>query len=777
MMWASSVFFEYERIKILFSNIYSLSKINLFRCCFGSHVRGCVFMGSFALWCVLSCITLLGYELIESGIKPIYAQTVSTSTKNAKASQKSTTGDKTKKDNGSAIKNQAETNKNQSKNKNQASTKTNQGTRTAPSSKRIVGKEKALANDRVAVQKRSSTHKGAIGLSETFSADTGPQGTLRLSLFAGGFQSDSFLVPKEEDTFSITYLALAYTPIPMLEVYANTRAMSHFNRLNTPNTLQSQGDLNVGVKGSKFWHTVGAGMALDTQFYSGIGGGFNLSATNVNVHALFTVDLLKHNKNPIPFRFLLDIQYTFENSEALFANLPEEPNLIQEWGFQSARYDRLTLHFGLEAPTEYVSIFTEYHIGTPFLVEMTRLGRYANVLAFESVPHSINLGARSFVKEHIALEFSTHFGLSDQPTTGVPATPPWMIWAGLTYILDPRPEVIEREIKIPPPPPKKVKPVPLGTLLTLTVLDKSTKKPIENAQVTYIGQSQSTQHTNAKGKVTGYRFPATRMSLRIQAEGYQTRTVKVSIPKNKPQLSARLSLKPGGESGQAKVQIQLAAEVIEARKQKPFALALYGPKSFKSTLLDQGYQQKVPPGEYVLTLSNDGVAVYYTVIVLGAGGVSQKTIKLSDLNGQKAGQSSQDKTFHKKKNRWAGYDLKRKKLYARRSIQFKGDSARLTSSSRKVVKGIAELVGKEARIKKIKVYVYTHSIGSSKKDKRLGVQRGTSIKQVLKNEGVDPARISIISYGSSRNTESNFTKRGREKNQKVRFGIQVRKPL
>ena len=73
--------------------------------------------------------------------------------------------------------------------------------------------------------------------------------------------------------------------------------------------------------------------------------------------------------------------------------------------------------------------------------------------------------------------------------------------------------------------------------------------------------------------------------------------------------------------------------------------------------------------------------------------------------------------------------------------------------------------------------MYTHAVGNARQDKRLGQQRGLSIKSLLKAEGLDPAKIKIISYGSSKNKASNFTKRGRQKNQKVRFSIKVKKSL
>ena len=229
-----------------------------------------------------------------------------------------------------------------------------------------LGAERRLPNDRVPVLRRAMTRDGATGLYRVYSADPGPQGTLRIGMKLSGFSSSEFLVEGIEDRFSRGDLSIAYTPLDQLEVFINTRSLSYNNALGSPSYIQGQGDLKAGVKVGHFWGIFGAGLSLSAQLVSDPKeSGWLGEATNYEVRALLTTDLMRRAQ-AIPFRFLLDVQFTKENTEALTSSLGEEPSLVQEWGYQSARYDRLMINLGMEVPTQYVSPFVEYHIGTPF---------------------------------------------------------------------------------------------------------------------------------------------------------------------------------------------------------------------------------------------------------------------------------------------------------------------------------------------------------------------------------------------------------------------------
>ena len=648
-------------------------------------------------------------------------------------------------------------------------------------SKIAIGDERRLPDDRVPVNRRAMTRDGATGLAQVYSADTGPQGTIRLGLQISGFSSSEFLVSGVEDRFTRGDLSIAYTPIELIEVYLNTRSMSYVNPLGTPSYVQGQGDLKLGAKVGQFWGSLGAGLSLNTQFVSDPNeSGWLIDATNFEARGLFTVDLTRRAQ-AIPFRFLLDIQFTKENTEALTAGLGEEPSLIQEWGYQAARYDRLMLNFGIEAPTQYISPFLEYHIGTPFLVEMPRMGRYSNIFAFESVPHYVAAGLRAFPLDSLSVELGGTIGMSDAPFTGVTATPPWTMWGGISYTLDPRPKVIEREIKIKPPPaPKPAPPKPMGALLSLAVVDAKTQEPIPNAKLQFLDAELSPQLSDQAGFFKGYRLLPKKYVISVSADGYQTKKVRLGVKKGQEERRAKLKLKRDPQRAVAKFSVRYKAPAGEPSADARLELSLIGPKSFKATLTTTTpFERELSPGEYVLVIRGSGDEVYYETITLGSGGEGTRDItpELLSKRGSDDAEKSKQKTNKgrdaatKGSTKWVKYNLKKRRLSTKRAISFDGDSARLTRGAKKVVRGLAAFLKEEQRIKKIVVMVHTHSRGKPKADKRLGYQRAQAVKKLLKSEGVESGRVAVYSYGSDKNIASNLSRRGRQRNQRVALRI------
>lgn len=656
----------------------------------------------------------------------------------------------------------------------------------APSNqeKRTVGAEKRLPSDRVPPRQRASSRGGLTGLREVISADTGAQGTLRFGLTGSGFSTSEFLTKGVKERFTRLDLSVAYSPLEFLEVALNTRALSYQNPLASPSHIQGIGDLSLVAKGGYFWGIIGAGLSLGAQFVSDpAGGGWLGEATNLDLHGLFTVDM-NRGEAPFPFRFFLDVQFTKENTEALTANLSEEPSLIQEWGYQSARYDRLMLNFGIEVPTEYVSPFAEYHIGTPFLVEMPRMGKYSRVFAFESVPHYLAGGVRGYPRPELAVELGGTLGMSDAPFTGVTATPPWTVWGGVTYTLDPRPEVIEREVKVePPPPPKPEPPKPLGVEFALKVLDAETKEPIQGATLTFTGIDLSAQVSDAEGQLSGYRLPAGAYRFEVSAQGYTSKKSGLKISEDRAKdFKGVVRLKPDPFTRPATLDVSLEAD--ERAGAARLELTLYGPETHKATLtVATPLKWTLKPGEYVLVLRDEKERSHEDFITLGGGGKASRVIQLgmlrgdNDAKGDGAGaeadaesEVSSDRPVTGK-TKHVVYDLKKKRISTRRRIDFDGESARLTKGSEAALSGLAEFLKEERRIERIVVIVHTHSRGDTQADKRLGAQRASAIKTVLTRVGVESSRVSILNYGSDKSVSSNLTRQGRQRNQRVLFMI------
>ena len=72
---------------------------------------------------------------------------------------------------------------------------------------------------------------------------------------------------------------------------------------------------------------------------------------------------------------------------------------------------------------------------------------------------------------------------------------------------------------------------------------------------------------------------------------------------------------------------------------------------------------------------------------------------------------------------------------------------------------------------KIQIQGHTDNIGPPEYNKDLSEQRAREVKLYLTNNGIDPARISIIGYGFTRNKDTNDTASGREKNRRAEIVI------
>ena len=186
-------------------------------------------------------------------------------------------------------------------------------------------------------------------------------------------------------------MSLGYTPTEFAEVYFSVGGTSNTNSEGRPELIQTQGMSLGGKFVGAISPMVSAGGALNLHLLSDVGsGGFAWGATSVEAKGLLSVDLTKVENEPL--RFNVNLGYLMENSEKLDNGLSAEPSLVQEFGLQTARYDRLTLGLGLEVPLEEPVVpFAEYEVSLPILVELGRRSDDSNDYSFFSVPHSIAL--------------------------------------------------------------------------------------------------------------------------------------------------------------------------------------------------------------------------------------------------------------------------------------------------------------------------------------------------------------------------------------------------
>ncbi|MGB0647671.1 MAG: hypothetical protein ACPGQS_10875, partial [Bradymonadia bacterium] len=442
---------------------------------------------------------------------------------------------------------------------------------------------------------------GGIGLDRTLSAHVGVVDTVRLRARLGGFSTDDFPVDGSSNEFIETGLSVGYTPHENAEVYLLVTGTSNTNSLGKPELIQTQGDFSVGGKYvEQVTPMVSAGAALQLHFLSDVGsGGIAWGSTSTEIRGLMSVDLKSTENEPI--RFNLNLGYYMENSDSLDNGLDDEPTLIQEFGLRTARYDRLSLGLGLEVPLDEPIIpFVEYEVVMPILVELGRRSDDSNDYSFFSIPHSVALGARGFISDNLSLEGVVRFGLSDQPYSGVPATPPWLATLAIGYHLDPTPASVPAAVE------PGIEPEPIAALKTFSVavLDAESNAPIAGAAMAYSSRPElSAQVTGPAGTITSYPMPDGEVLLRVTAKGYLPEESKIVVGGEVTSLEIKVKKDPSDRRGKLSLTVQndagrgVAASVQFGGKARDIS----GRTDRKGL-----YSRELVPGRYPLTINARG---------------------------------------------------------------------------------------------------------------------------------------------------------------------------
>ena len=633
---------------------------------------------------------------------------------------------------------------------------------------------------RVAVKGRAPSRSGATGLDRVYSADTGPLGTIRMRLGLSWFDAAEFPAEGNGTLFIGTDIAAAYTPHELVEIFTHTRGPSSTNDGEKPSLIQSQGDFTLGAKvGTQLTPLVSVAGATSLRLMSGMGGGgFQGDATSIDLRLLSTFDFIETEK--IPLRIHMDWGYYVENSEAIVADLPDEPSIIQEFGLQTARYDRLTVGLGFESPfEEYVGAFLEYSLTLPILVELSRRGRGTSDYSFSSVPHSIALGIRGTPIEHLALDAGIRIGLSDAPYTGVPATPPYQLMFGVAYTLDPRPKMVTKVVETPAPPAPPKAGAGTTSEVRGRVVDKKTKKAIGGAEVQYVGQSGlSRQITDREGRFGGYRFEPGPIQLQVKATGYKPGRGQVVAQKGKSKpVTIALDIDPAQQQG--KVQI-----TVVGKNGKPVrATITFGGKasdiSGTATAL-KPMIETLPAGQFPVVVKAKGYPDLKTVVAVRGGQDNAIKLRLQQASSQKPSRGKATPEARGRTGpppsapRRAGGRLasvSTKGISVSKPIAFEGLTNRLTPESKRVLDDVARGLNRVKQIKQVRIASHVTGVGSESLDARLSASRARAVKKYLTSKGVAAKRLQAQGYGGKKPIASSMTSKGRSRNERIEFVI------
>lgn len=616
----------------------------------------------------------------------------------------------------------------------------------------------------------ASSLSGETGLYRVASAESVDPGVVRLSFGLDLFGVGSFF--READAHSRVggTLAIAMSPVNHLEVWLNTRAVSNRNDLTSPQLLQSQGDVSLGVKG--FYPvadlaTIGAD--LQVTMLSGVGeSSFDLGATEVRMRALLSTDLMRATEQ-IPVRGHLNIGYTFDNSSNLVPNV-RRLSTAERFALGVNDFNRVGLGAAIEVPVKYVTPFLEYtlevpvgYLATPGIVVTASGLRGAQVVSPPVVdtvalpavqrvlPQRLTPGLRVTAIPDLTLDVGVEIGLTPAVAPGVPPVPAYNAFVLASYAIDPfrasRGGPSGPPIAVPVIVPEAVAPAASTGRLLGVVRNKADQKVLQGAVITF--DRGAPVATAADGRFVSHELEPGPVKVTVSKDGFVLG-------------SAELEIAVGDE---AEIEVALMPEVkdgtIRGRvlddKDKPVAGAqvrLSGAAERAIATADDGtFEAPAPAGRYALVVDKEGFLS-----------------KSRDLD-LRAGEAFVTDLLIRKRPKQELVERKGDRILVRGQVHFVSGEARLAPDAAALLDNLVDFLVRNKGIRRVRVEGHTDDVGGDARNLELSRTRAEAVVAYLTEQGIEGSRLAAEGFGSSRPIAPNLTRRGREANRRVEFHI------
>jgi len=105
------------------------------------------------------------------------------------------------------------------------------------------------------------------------------------------------------------------------------------------------------------------------------------------------------------------------------------------------------------------------------------------------------------------------------------------------------------------------------------------------------------------------------------------------------------------------------------------------------------------------------------------------------------------------------------------NIEFKFDSADLTSASFTALDNIAAVLKSNSTWNKLTIAGHSDSIGTKEINQRISKERAEAVKKYLVESGIPAGKIETIGHGAEKPITSNNTSTGRQQNRRVEFQL------
>ena len=619
---------------------------------------------------------------------------------------------------------------------------------------------------------KSASPGGETGLMHVMEAGSTDPMTIKLSLHGGFFSSsgtDGFLNYLAADNYSESQvmgkLGLAFTPLPFLEVFASYRNSSNKNSISRPGLLQTQGDMEFGAKG--FYPVLpflSVGLNLGIGFYNGIGEVTpDLEGTTVRTGLLISFDARGlESDSEIPVRFHANVGLFFENTENLEGN--RDLTYVEQYALRVSSYNRLGLGFGLDAPLPYadpvaITPYLEYSMQIPLGVgdeELANSSMGTDTGLSNVMPMFLTPGVRVTYLKDITFDFAVDIGVGGKKAylDGVPSTPPYTVWFGLSYVFDPtkrgEEKIIEKVVEKEKIVEKEVvAPVTTGRIKG-RVVNAVDQMPVAAAIITFNGSEITPVATEPmEGRYETYDFTAGMVKLTASRDGFKAVSQEAEVKAGEVTL-LDFALEPEAKMG------TISGKVYNEKDQPMLAkIDINGPGSFNlDTSADTGeFSSPVPEGSYVVKASADGYLARARRFELEKDKTVMAEFKLVP---------APKKTF---------VIIEKDKIIVKKKIHFATGRAEIRPDSHIILDAVIDILANHPEIRKIRVEGHTDSVGSDATNMRLSQKRAQAVVDYLVMQGIPQDMLIARGYGETMPIAPNSTRRGKEQNRRVAFTI------
>lgn len=661
-----------------------------------------------------------------------------------------------------------------------------------------------------------NTIDGSVGGLHVVDPGSGASAAFRAQLAIEFFFADGWLTLPDAPLDASTShshvggtLSLSWNPFDFIEFYASLASWANSNEQEDPALFQVLGDTLLGIKA---WYRfedapiLAIGGDLSIGLLNTVGDiGLVGDSTSVGIRANVGLDL-RELEDRIPFIARLNLQYWFDNSQALVNAVerarydalpptdrrpcPEDPadgnceedrhlvTRVERYSLQIDRVDHFRFGLGLEAPITVMQDFTisplaEWVLDVPvnrqgYSCLDTSVGgvvptgddaclRGRNELGEEfdradAFEQTLTLGVRVmpplrglsvFVAVDIGLTGTNRF------VRELSGQEPYNVRLGFGYAFDTVPQVreVEREVVREVVREPEVR---TGRIVG-SIVEQGTSTPVNGAIVSFPGTELTALASDAGGRFTTYPLEPGEHTMTIRHPEYHEGSCAGTIAPTGGDVEVRCELQAMPRVGTLRGSVR----GDDGNTVGGATVNLSGPANRSLVTAPDGTfaSRDLPPGTYTARVEAEAYLIRIESFEVRAREEAQPQITLIA------------------RPRLALVRVSGRQIVIRRQVNFATDSAEILADSNALLTEIADVIMRHPEARVIEIQGHTDNRGGRAHNQDLSQRRAEAVREWLVAHGVESSRLEARGYGQDTPLVPNITAANRARNRRVQFLI------